>query len=83
MPAFFPSFLPSFLSSPEFTNALISPFLSYINKTDSAVTSAWLKEGAYELEVMGKRFPATLHLRTPFDPKNKRLQGDYSEQKQR
>ena len=64
---------------PEFTSVLFS---SYISKTDSAVTSAWLKEGAYELEVMGKRFPATLHLRTPFDPANKRLQGDYSEQKQ-
>ena len=56
---------------------------SYVGKSDSPVTSEWLRSGSYELEVMGRRFPATLHLRTPFDPKNRRLQGDYSEQKLR
>jgi sarcosine dehydrogenase len=45
------------------------------------VSADWLKTGQYEMEVMGKKYPAKLHLRSPFDPKNKRLQGDYSEQK--
>ena len=42
------------------------------------VTNKWLEEGTYELESMGNRFPATLHLKSPFDPKNARVQGDYS-----
>ena len=36
------------------------------------VTNDWIKEGSYELMVEGKLYPATLHLRSPYDPKNER-----------
>ena len=42
------------------------------------ITNEYLKQGAYTLEHLGDIFPAKLHLRTPFDPKHKRVQGDYS-----
>ena len=35
--------------------------------------------GDYELEVMGRMIKATADVKTPFDPKNLRAQGDYSE----
>lgn len=51
----------------------------YIQRFDEKVTNAWLKDGTYELESMGKKIPANLHLKTPFDPENRRVQGDYTE----
>ena len=39
-----------------------------------------LLAGRYELERMGERLPARLHLRSPFDPFGKRLRGDYSDE---
>lgn len=50
------------------------------------VSPAWLREGTYELESRGRRVPAQIHLKTPFDPFNERIQGRYSglaEDKQR
>ncbi|CAG5097335.1 Similar to SARDH: Sarcosine dehydrogenase [Cotesia congregata] len=32
----------------------------------------------YEIESMGKRYPARAYLHSPFDPENKRLQGNYN-----
>ncbi|KAK0090478.1 hypothetical protein PV325_013384 [Microctonus aethiopoides] len=46
--------------------------------TDDYVTESFLKTGEYEVEVMGERYPAKIYLNSPFDPENKRLQGDYS-----
>lgn len=43
------------------------------------VTKAYLTNGAYEIEMMGKRHPADLHLSSPFDPKNLRLMGQYDQ----
>ncbi|XP_037082640.1 sarcosine dehydrogenase, mitochondrial-like [Pollicipes pollicipes] len=42
------------------------------------VTNAFLREGSWALDVMGSRVQAELHLKPPFDPQNRRLQGDYS-----
>ena len=41
------------------------------------VTNNWLSSGEYEIEALGVRHPATLHLKSPFDSKNLRIQGEY------
>lgn len=41
------------------------------------VNNAYLKEGEYQIERMGKMMPATLHLKSLFDPKNQRIKGNY------
>ena len=46
----------------------------------SKMTTDWLKEGEYEIEAMGERYGAQIHMKTPFDAKNLRIQGDYSEE---
>lgn len=38
-----------------------------------------MTEGKYEIEVMGKRYNAKLHLKSPFDPNGQRLLGNYGE----
>ena len=44
------------------------------------VNNAFLKSGEYHIERMGVKYPATLHLKTPFDPKNERVKGIYTAQ---
>lgn len=41
------------------------------------MTKEFLSRGKYEIEVMGQRYPATPHLRSPFDPTGMRMKGDY------
>lgn len=41
------------------------------------VTKEFLETGTYQIEAMGKRYPAKMYLQSPFDPQNKRLQGTY------
>ena len=41
------------------------------------VTTEFLKTGKYSIESMGELFPAQLHIKAPFDPKNFRVQGIY------
>ena len=41
------------------------------------MTNNWLSAGNYEIEALGVRYPATLHLKSPFDSKNLRIQGEY------
>lgn len=43
------------------------------------VTTEYLQDGRYEVDVMGERHPANLVLRSLFDPKNNRLNGNYTE----
>ncbi|XP_055711503.1 sarcosine dehydrogenase, mitochondrial [Phlebotomus papatasi] len=38
----------------------------------------FLKTGNYEIEIMGRLYKATCHLRSPFDKKNARIQGNYN-----
>ncbi len=44
-----------------------------------AVTLDYLRAGTYQIEHIGKQYSANLHLRSPFDPKNKRVKGIYDE----
>jgi sarcosine dehydrogenase len=41
------------------------------------VTPKWIREGTYELDVMGKRIPAEVHTRAVFDPDGLRIRGVY------
>ncbi|XP_014248912.1 sarcosine dehydrogenase, mitochondrial [Cimex lectularius] len=43
------------------------------------VTSDFIRSGNYEVEVLGERHKASVHLKSPFDPENKRLQGIYED----
>lgn len=43
------------------------------------VNKGYLLKGTYEIEMMGTKYPATLHLESPFDPKNLRLLGQYEQ----
>lgn len=42
------------------------------------INNNYLKSGSYSLESMGQVFPANIHLKAPFDPKNLRVKGEYS-----
>ncbi|XP_011352418.2 sarcosine dehydrogenase, mitochondrial isoform X2 [Ooceraea biroi] len=42
------------------------------------ITREFLETGTYQIEVMGKRYPAKMYLQSPFDPHNKRLSGVYT-----
>ena len=50
--------------------------LAYVRHPDGdVVTSAYLREGAYQVNVAGDIRPATLHLRPPYDPQGTRVRG--------
>jgi len=51
----------------------------YVSNNGQKVTNAWLNEGSYEIECRGVRLPAQLHLKSPFDAANKRIQGLYDD----
>jgi 4-methylaminobutanoate oxidase (formaldehyde-forming) len=42
-------------------------------KNDVPITTEWIREGKYELEVQGKMVPATVHIKSPYDPDNQRV----------
>jgi 4-methylaminobutanoate oxidase (formaldehyde-forming) len=46
--------------------------MGYVNCADG-VTADYLKAGRYEININGRRFPATAHLRAPYDPERKRV----------
>lgn len=43
----------------------------------SQVSLDFVKSGEYALERMGVTYPAQVHLKSPFDPDNKRVKGIY------
>ncbi|XP_032905303.1 sarcosine dehydrogenase, mitochondrial [Amblyraja radiata] len=50
----------------------------YIRDPEGAVvTTDFVKQGEYSLERMGVSYPAKVHLKSPFDPSNKRVKGIY------
>ncbi|KAL0275940.1 UNVERIFIED_CONTAM: hypothetical protein PYX00_003646 [Menopon gallinae] len=49
------------------------------NPNGEEVTEEFLVSGKYEIEVMGKRHPVTMYLRSPFDSSDKRPLGFYDE----
>lgn len=52
----------------------------YMKRPDGKTINAeYIKNGQYQIEIMGKLYDATCHLRSPFDPKGLRIMGDYSE----
>uniref|UniRef100_UPI0037E963FE sarcosine dehydrogenase, mitochondrial n=1 Tax=Semicossyphus pulcher TaxID=241346 RepID=UPI0037E963FE len=51
----------------------------YIRNPDGGVVSAdFIKSGDFTLERMGVTYKAKAHLRSPFDPENKRVKGIYA-----
>lgn len=53
--------------------------IAYITNKGAEVTKNYLSDGNYEIEVMGKSYKATLHLKSPFDPAGQRLLGNYGD----
>ncbi len=50
--------------------------LGYVRRRDGdAVTRDYLENGDYTVDVGGRRCPATVHLRAPYDPGNARIRG--------
>ena len=47
-------------------------------KEESKVTNKWLKAGVWEIGDRGERFPASVHVKAPFDPSNSRIRGEYN-----
>jgi 4-methylaminobutanoate oxidase (formaldehyde-forming) len=53
--------------------------LAYIRHPDGAiVTPDFARAGSYQVNVGGTVYPATVHLRPPFDPAGDRVKGQYS-----
>eukprot|EP00095_Tigriopus_kingsejongensis_P011884 maker-scaffold410_size180147-snap-gene-0.32 protein:Tk11884 transcript:maker-scaffold410_size180147-snap-gene-0.32-mRNA-1 annotation:"sarcosine mitochondrial" len=46
------------------------------------ISNQWIQAGEYEIEHMGDRYPAKIHLKSPFDPKSLRMKGDYSQSRE-
>lgn len=44
----------------------------------ATINNRYIQNGSYSLESMGQVFPAQVHLKAPFDPKNLRVKGQYS-----
>lgn len=54
--------------------------LAYLKHPENkAIDEEFITSGKYEIEVMGKLYNASVHLRSPFDPESKRFKGDYDE----
>jgi 4-methylaminobutanoate oxidase (formaldehyde-forming) len=48
--------------------------MAYLRKPDGSVIDAdWISSGQYEIEVEGRKIPAKVHLKSPYDPDNKRV----------
>lgn len=57
---------------------IIKFFNSYVEHPDcDIVTKEFLETGRYEVEILGKMYPAEVYLQSPFDPENKRLFNKY------
>jgi 4-methylaminobutanoate oxidase (formaldehyde-forming) len=45
--------------------------MGYLGQADG-ITNDWILSGRYEILVEGKKYPARVHLKSPYDPKNER-----------
>jgi 4-methylaminobutanoate oxidase (formaldehyde-forming) len=43
------------------------------DRSSGTATPPWVREGAYEIDLAGQRFSATVTLRGPFDPEGRKL----------
>lgn len=51
---------------------------AFIRRSDGkAIDTEYLTNGSFEIEALGKRYLAKLHLKMPFDPANQRIHGFY------
>ncbi|XP_023307143.2 sarcosine dehydrogenase, mitochondrial [Lucilia cuprina] len=68
-----------FLRRAEYAYYLGKPLgQTYIQRTDGEkIDNEYIKTGDYEIDVLGKRYKAKCHLRSPFDPEGKRVLGNY------
>ena len=49
-------------------------FVRYVTHPEGGrLTADWLKSGQYQLESMGQRYQASIHLKSPFDSDNSRV----------
>ncbi|XP_075228013.1 sarcosine dehydrogenase [Lycorma delicatula] len=71
-----------YLRRGEFAYALgTSVGQGYVRNPDgSPVTKDFVKNGKYQIEVMGELYDADVHLQTPFDPESRRVHGYYEEE---
>ncbi|KAJ9576450.1 hypothetical protein L9F63_006663 [Diploptera punctata] len=54
--------------------------LGYVKHPEGRrISSSFLSEGHYQIEVMAKRYDATMCINSPFDPNGKRMLGIYDE----
>ncbi|XP_026725861.1 sarcosine dehydrogenase, mitochondrial [Trichoplusia ni] len=53
--------------------------IGYVTNNGSTITKDFLIDGEYEIEALGQKHKATLHLKSPFDPNGQRLLGNYGE----
>lgn len=51
--------------------------ISTASAIDKPIDIDYIKSGKYQIEVMGKLYDADIHLRSPFDPKGRRILGEY------
>ena len=49
--------------------------LSMLEGVAEPITAAWIREGKWEVDVAGVRYPARASLRPLYDPENQELKG--------
>ncbi|XP_050296720.1 sarcosine dehydrogenase, mitochondrial [Anthonomus grandis grandis] len=71
-----------YLRRGDYGYALDSPIgIGYVRHPKGKVVgNEFLKTGDYQIEVRDRKYPATLYLKSPFDPTNQRLLGRYENQ---
>jgi len=48
--------------------------MGYLEKPDGTVIdNKWISAGNYEIEIEGKKIPAEVHIKSPYDPHNERV----------
>lgn len=55
----------------------INTFRYIKHPNDESLSTEFLHSGKYEVEISGKKYPADMYLKSPFDPQNKRLLNIY------
>eukprot|EP00005_Dracoamoeba_jomungandri_P007618 CAMPEP_0174273762 /NCGR_PEP_ID=MMETSP0439-20130205/55685_1 /TAXON_ID=0 /ORGANISM="Stereomyxa ramosa, Strain Chinc5" /LENGTH=849 /DNA_ID=CAMNT_0015365135 /DNA_START=78 /DNA_END=2624 /DNA_ORIENTATION=- len=66
------------LTSGDFSHHLQRPLgLGYVHtKENQPIDADWLKSGEYQLEIMGEKYPANIHLKPVYDPKGTKMKQD-------
>jgi 4-methylaminobutanoate oxidase (formaldehyde-forming) len=44
-----------------------------VERPDGPVTTEWLRDGAWTVEIVDRRYPCTVSLRPLYDPTNERI----------